>query len=105
VERLLRLEGKDTIMVIVNKSTWYRHFIALAHSFLAQDAAQIFLNHFYKFYRFPAIIIIVRDKVFTSIFLRELFKKLGVKLLMSTSNHPKTDGKLERMNQRLETNM
>jgi len=39
MERLLRLEGKDTIMVIVNKSTWYRHFIALAHSFLAQDAA------------------------------------------------------------------
>jgi hypothetical protein len=26
-------------------------------------------------------------------------------LFMSTSNHPKTDGKLERVNQRLETNM
>lgn len=105
VKRLPRLEGKYTIMVIVDKFIWYRHFIALAHSFLAQDVAQIFLNHFYKFYEFPATIIIVRDKVFTSIFLRELFKKLGVRLFMSTSNHPKTDGKLERVNQRLETNM
>jgi len=92
-------------MVIVDKFIWYRHFIALAHSFLAQDVAQIFLNHFYKFHEFPATIIIVRDKVFTSIFHRELFKKLGVRLFMSTSNHPKTDGKLERVNQRLETNM
>jgi hypothetical protein len=39
-----------------------------------------------------------RDKVFNGIFWKELFKKLGVRLMMRTAYHPQMDGKFERVN-------
>lgn len=37
-------------------------------SFSAQDIAQLFLDHFYKFHRMPIIIVTDKDKVFISLF-------------------------------------
>jgi transposase InsO family protein len=103
VEGLPRSEGRDTIMVIVDRFTKYEHFIALAHPFTAQDVAKLFLDHIYKFHGLPVRILTNRDKIFTSLFWRELFKHLGLKLLLNTLYHPQTDGKTERVNQCLET--
>jgi hypothetical protein len=98
IERLPKSEGRDTIMVIVDRFTKYGHFITLAHPFTAQDVAKFFLDHIYKSHGLPATILIDRDKVFTSLFWKELFKHLGVKLLLSTAYHPQTDGQTERVN-------
>jgi transposase InsO family protein len=103
MEGLPRSEGRDTVMVIVDRFTKYEHFIALAHPFMAQDVAKLFLNHIYKFHGLPVRILTNRDKIFTSLSWRELFKHLGLKLLLSTLYHPQTDGKTERVNQCLET--
>ena len=43
-----------------------------------------------------------RDKVFTSLFWKELIS-LSTKLLMSMAYHPETDGQSERVNQCLES--
>lgn len=43
-----------------------------------------------------------RDRIFTSNLWQALFKSLGVKLHLSTSYHPETDGQTERVNQCLE---
>ena len=43
-----------------------------------------------------------RDVKFTSNFWKGLFADLGTKLNFSTTYHPKTDGKIERVNQVLE---
>lgn len=51
MEGLLRLEGKDIIMIIVDRFTQYGHSIALAHPFTTQDIAKLFIDHIYKFYR------------------------------------------------------
>jgi len=88
MEGLPRLEGKGVIMVIVDQFTKYEHFITLAHPFSAQEVAKIFLDHIYKFHGLPAMILTDRDKIFTSLLWRELFRHLGVKLLLSTSYHP-----------------
>jgi hypothetical protein len=37
-------------------------------SFSAQDIAQLFLDHFFKFYGMPIIIVTDKDKVFISLF-------------------------------------
>ena len=103
IEGLPSSEGKNAIMVVMDKFTKYGHFIALSHPYTAQVIAQLFLDHFYKFHGLPAVIITDRDKIFTSIFWKELFKKLGVQVLMSTTYHPQTDGQTERVNQCLET--
>ena len=92
IEGLPSSDGKNAIIVVVDKFTKYGHFIALSHPYTTQDITQLFLDHFYKFHGLPAVIITYRDKIFTNIFWNELFKKLGVQLLMSTTYHPQTDG-------------
>jgi hypothetical protein len=103
IEGFPRSEGKDTIMVIVDRFTKYGHFITLAHPFTAQEVAKFFLDHIYKLHGLPATVLTDRDKIFTSLFWRELFRHLGIKLLLNTSYHPLTDGLTERVNQFLET--
>ncbi|KAJ6942306.1 hypothetical protein NC652_008196 [Populus alba x Populus x berolinensis] len=71
IEGLPGSEGKNAIMVIVDRFTKYSHFIALNHPYTAQDIAQLFLDHFYKFHGLPAVIITDRDKIFTSLFWKD----------------------------------
>ena len=102
IEGLPSSEARNAIMVVVDKFTKYGHFIALTHPFIAQDIAQLFLDHFYKFHGLPAVFVTDRDIIFTSVFWKELFKKLGVRMLMSMAYHPQTDGQTKRVNQCLE---
>ena len=78
IEGLPGSDGNNAIMVVVDRFTKYNHFIALSHPFTTQDIAQLFLDHFYKFHGLSAVIITDRDKIFTSLFWKELFKNLGV---------------------------
>jgi transposase InsO family protein len=50
----------------------------------------------------PKEIISDRDTKFTSKFWKSLFVGFETKFLFSTSYHPQTDGKIERVNQVLE---
>ena len=44
----------------------------------------------------PRVIISDRDPRFTGAFWRQLHQMLGTRLMMSTANHPQTDGQSER---------
>lgn len=41
-------QGKDTILVVVDKMSKYAHFIALSHSYTAFTVAQVFLDQIYR---------------------------------------------------------
>ena len=99
---LPKSEGKEVIMVVVDRLTKYSHFIPLSHPYKAMDVATAFLNQVYKLHGLPMTLITDRDPVFTSRFWKGLFSQLGVKLNMSSSYHPQTDGQTERVNQCLE---
>ena len=55
-----------------------------------------------KHFSLPKDIVSDRDARFTGIFWVELFKPLGSTLKFSSTNHPQTDGWIERINALLE---
>lgn len=66
--------------MIICKLTKYGHFIALQHPFTAIAVAKAFFDTIFKFHGLPVTIIIDKDKIFTSIFWKDLYKAMGTKL-------------------------
>jgi hypothetical protein len=87
VEGLLKLEGNDVIMVIVDHFMKYTHCITLSHPYSASGVAKLFMNNIYKLHRLPASITNDRDLVFLSRFWKELFSIQGVNLHYSSAYH------------------
>lgn len=89
----------NCVMVVVDKLSRYAHFIGLCHPFSAATVAEAFMDHVHKLHSMPESIVSDRDPIFTSRFWKELAGMTGVKLRMSSSYHPQTDGQTERVNQ------
>jgi hypothetical protein len=102
IEGLSKSEGKDTILVVVDKLTKYSYFISLEHPFTTKTIVRLFMDNVFKLHGLPLVIITDRDRIFTSQLWQELFKSLGVKLKFSSAYHPQTDGQSERVNQCVE---
>lgn len=103
VEGLPMSSSFNCILVVVNSFTKYGHFIPLCHPFTASVVAKVFLNQIYRLHGMPLSIISDRDRIFTSALWKELFLLAEVKLQMSSSYHPRSDGQTERLNQTMET--
>jgi len=102
IEGLPKSEGYTVILVVVDRFTKYAHFIPIKHPYTAHTIAQSVFDNIVKLHGMPKTIISDRDKVFTSIFWKELFQLLGTQLMFSSAYHPQTDGQTERVNQCLE---
>jgi hypothetical protein len=97
IEALPKSEGKDTILVVVDKLTKYTHFIALSHPFTTKTIVQSFIDHVFKLHGLPLVIIIDKDRIFTSQLWQDLFKSLNVNLRFSSAYHLQTIGQSERV--------
>ncbi|KAL0326250.1 UNVERIFIED_CONTAM: Transposon Ty3-G Gag-Pol polyprotein [Sesamum radiatum] len=95
-------EGKDSILVIVDRLTKYSHFLPLKHPYTSSSIAKTFFDNIYKLHGLPVSIVTDKDRVFTSRLWKELFSMARVSLDMSSAYHPQTDGQTERVNQCLE---
>ena len=82
IEGLPSSHGKTIIFVVVDRLSKYAHFVPLSHPFTAAQIAQVFLDNVYKLRGLPKVNVSDRDKVFISLFWKELFKALqGICLL------------------------
>ena len=87
--------GHDMILIIIDRLTKMAIFIPTYSTASSKDTAELFLREVFRYYGLPSSIVSDRDPRFTAKFWGALQKALGVKLLMSTAEHPQTDGQAE----------
>ena len=87
--------GNDMILIAVDRLTKMAHFILTTTKVTAKETAELFLRYIFQYHGLPDNIISDRDPKFTSHFWKSLHEILGIKLLMSTAEHPQTDGQSE----------
>jgi hypothetical protein len=102
VEGLPKSQGKDVIMVVVDRFTKYAHFLPLSHPYIVETVAHAFVDNVIKLHHPPLCIVSDHDQIFISAMWKSIFKSLKVDLRYNSSYHPQSDGQTERVNQCLE---
>ena len=81
------------IFPVVDLLSKNAYFIALANPYTAAEVAQAYLDNFFKHHGCPRSIVTDREALFTL---------QGIDLLLSSTNHPQTDGQTKVLNRCLE---
>ena len=92
----------NAIWVIVDRLTKSAHFIPVRTDFSLEKLTKLYIRDIVKLHGVPVSIISDRDPRFTSWHWVSLQKALGMRLDLSTTHHPQTDGQSERTIQTLE---
>jgi hypothetical protein len=95
-------QGRDGVLVFVDRFSKMVHFAAVPETIDAPGSAHVFIENVFRLHGMPDEIISDRDPRFTAAFWQAVFRGLGTRLKMSTSDHPETDGQTERANRVLE---
>ena len=89
------ISGKDMILIAIDRLTKMARFIPTTSSVTSKETADLFLREVFRHHGLPSNIVSDRDPRFTAKFWKALQEALGVELLMSTAEHPQTDGQSE----------
>ena len=84
--------GFDAIMVVICILSKMVIFVAIYSTWTALEVAKAFIKTVYAKHGLPDNITSDRDPKFTSLFWKGVNDILGIKMNMSSANHPQTDG-------------
>ncbi len=103
ITKLPKSKGYDTILTITDQGcTKMALFIPCNEEITAEQVAYQYLINVFNRFGLPMKVISDRDTRFTSKFIKDLCRCLGITQNISTVYHPRTDGQSERTNQWLE---
>jgi transposase InsO family protein len=91
--------GFDAVFAIIDRLSKRPISIPCHKTIGAKEMAKLFVTHIYRWKGVPDTIVSDRGGQFISDFWDEVCKILRVKLKLSTSNHPPTDGQTEIWNE------
>jgi hypothetical protein len=89
----------DAIMVVVDKLTKAANFIPMKTTHKETHVADIYMREVACLHGIPKTILSDRDPNFTSEFWKGLFKGFRTNMNFNIAYHPKSNGKIERVNQ------
>ena len=91
-------KGRTVLVVFSDRLSKTVRLAPCTTKILGKAADFFFLDHVYRLHEKPESIVSDRDPRFTSGFWRDVFELLGIKLHISTADHPQTDVQTERAN-------
>lgn len=74
INGLPKSNGREVIMVVVDRLTKYAHFIGFYHPFSATTVAEAFVNNIFKLHGMPLTMVGDRDTIFLNSFWQHFFK-------------------------------
>ncbi|KAL4289567.1 hypothetical protein GQ457_14G014840 [Hibiscus cannabinus] len=99
---LPKSNGKEAILVVVDRLTKYAHFFSLPRHFDSAFVAKILVQGVIKLHGIPRTIFNDCDRLFLSDMWTELARLQQTKLCFSSAYHPQSDGQTEALNRCLE---
>ena len=93
-----RNNSYNSIAVVIDLLTAMVHLVPCQTEYTAVEFAELIVDAVYRYHRLPRNLISDHDVLFTSRFWNALNKLLGIKLWMSSTYHPETDGTTEHAN-------
>jgi transposase InsO family protein len=91
-------KGCNYLCVVICRLSSMVHLIPLNTTMTATQLSPLFIKEIVWLHGLPKSIVCDQDSKFTSKWWREVHRILDIKLLMSTSFHPQSDGITERVN-------
>jgi transposase InsO family protein len=91
--------GHDAVLVVVDRLSKRSHTLPSYTTATARDLAMLFYRFLWRIYGTPISIVSDRGPQFVANFWDELCRILRVKIKLSTSRHPQSNGQSEIMNQ------
>ena len=101
VGELPESDGFHAIPVVTNQFTKVQHYIPTKTTWIAENVADSYINNIWGLCGLPRHITSYCSQQFASKLLKELNRKLNMKLRLSTTYHSQTDGLSERAVQTL----
>ena len=99
---LLRLNNKNTIVVIMNQFSKIIRLKAMTTIVSLEEIAKIYQDKIWKLYRMPQKILSDREPQFALRFMEDLTKTLGMKRILSMVYYPQTNRQMKQINQEVE---
>ena len=88
----------NNLFIVVCMLSKQAHLIPTTTTVKAEGVAKLYFDQIYRLHGLPKFIVSDRDTKFTGAFWRTLQRMVGTDLMMSTTDHPQTDGQTERTN-------
>ena len=90
--------GNNGILVFVDRFSKMVHLVAVPESITAEGCARVFIDTIFRLHNLPRELVSDIGPRFTAEFWISVFKSLGTRIKMSTSDHPEIDIQMERTN-------